>query len=75
LNTVVVKAVLSGRKEETTELSFDRSSTISFDQTSLSSFWLNVEDDHPMLSQKENNILFPLAPSACVRLYFQRFHI
>jgi len=47
---VVAKTDLSGREEELAELSSDRSIMITFNQRVLSSFWLSLQDEYPVLS-------------------------
>lgn len=59
---VVAKTDLSGRKEEElAELSSDRTLMISFNQKPLASFWLSVENEYPLLSQKATQMLLPFA--------------
>lgn len=53
---------LAGREqEELAELSCDRSLKNQFKQQSLSSFWLSVASEYPLLSHKAITILLPFA--------------
>lgn len=55
---------LNGREEEElAELSCDRGLQLQFQQKSLSSFWLSVESEYPMISRKAVNTLLPFATS------------
>jgi len=60
LNPFVAKTDLSVT-EEVAALSSDRTPMIIFNQKALASFWLNVVDEYPLLSQKATKIVLPFA--------------